>query len=398
MPARAVLDPPVAATQLRDVLVVDDDPMTSKLIAHILRETCTVRSAADGHEGLRLVQHRRPELILCDLMMPGMSGQEFFTAVKSRPEWRAVPLIFLTARSTPEDRADGLEFGADDYIVKPFYARELRARVHSLLKLREYQLAVADRNRTIEEELDIARRIMQERILPHTLPALPTLRMHSIYRPMDKIGGDFYDVVDFGDRRGLIVADVSGHGIPGAFIAALTQMAFRLCTRQAEEPHQVLQLMNEELLQRCLEEFFVTAVYLEYDPRQRTIRYCNAGHQCRPVLYRNGALEVWDGASSYPLAIIPELEATTAVARVRAGDRLFLYTDGIIECDDGDETFGEERLHAFLRVHAHLPAADLEALLLEELLAFSKQPTFADDVTMLIFDFLESPQPSRTSE
>ncbi len=303
----------------------------------------------------------------------------------------SVPLIFLTARSDPEDRADGLEFGADDYIVKPFYPRELRARVHSLLKLREYQLAVADRNRIIEEELDIAGRIMQERILPTKMPALPCMRAHPIYRPMDKIGGDFYDVIDFGERRGLIIADVSGHGIPGAFIAALTQMAFRLCTSRGGEPHEILQRINEELLQRCLEEFFVTAIYLEYDPRQRTIRYCNAGHQCRPVLYRNGEVHVWDGASSYPLAIVEELDGTTEIEQVQPGDRLFLYTDGIIECDDGEEVYGDERFHAFLRDEGHTSPEDLEDRLLGELRKYSGKDSFSDDLTMLILEFLERP-------
>jgi two-component system, OmpR family, phosphate regulon response regulator PhoB len=117
------------------ILVVDDEPDISALVAyHLARESYRVRTAADGSEALAAVGSERPDLIVLDLMLPGMSGLEVLEELRGKEETRDVPVILLTARREEEDRVEGLRLGADDYLPKPFSPRELVLRVGAVLR------------------------------------------------------------------------------------------------------------------------------------------------------------------------------------------------------------------------------------------------------------------------
>jgi two-component system, OmpR family, phosphate regulon response regulator PhoB len=117
------------------ILVVDDEPDVSALVAyHLARESYRVQTVADGAEAMRAVESDVPDLIVLDLMLPGMSGMEVLREMRNRPEMREVPIILLTAKREQEDRIAGLSVGADDYIVKPFSPQELVLRVSAVLR------------------------------------------------------------------------------------------------------------------------------------------------------------------------------------------------------------------------------------------------------------------------
>jgi two-component system, OmpR family, phosphate regulon response regulator PhoB len=117
------------------ILVVDDEPDISALVAyHLARASYQVRTAPDGQEALRAVQSQLPDLIVLDLMLPGVSGLEVLRELRRRPETKAVPVILLTARREEKDRIEGLELGADDYVAKPFSPQELILRISAVLR------------------------------------------------------------------------------------------------------------------------------------------------------------------------------------------------------------------------------------------------------------------------
>lgn len=117
------------------ILVVDDEPDISALVAyHLARESYRVRTAADGTEAIRAVEAERPDLVVLDLMLPGMSGLEVLGELRSRGETQDLPVILLTARREEQDRIEGLTLGADDYISKPFSPQELVLRVGAVLR------------------------------------------------------------------------------------------------------------------------------------------------------------------------------------------------------------------------------------------------------------------------
>jgi two-component system, OmpR family, phosphate regulon response regulator PhoB len=117
------------------ILVVDDEPDISALVAyHLARASYRVRTAPDGAEALRAVESQMPDLVVLDLMLPGYSGLEVLRELRRRPETSALPVILLTARREEQDRIEGLELGADDYVSKPFSPQELILRVGAVLR------------------------------------------------------------------------------------------------------------------------------------------------------------------------------------------------------------------------------------------------------------------------
>jgi two-component system phosphate regulon response regulator PhoB len=117
------------------ILVVDDEPDISALVAyHLARERYRVRTAADGVDAMRALETERPDLVVLDLMLPGMSGLEVLAEIRRRPDTVEIPVILLTARREERDRIDGLRQGADDYLAKPFSPQELVLRVAAVLR------------------------------------------------------------------------------------------------------------------------------------------------------------------------------------------------------------------------------------------------------------------------
>jgi two-component system phosphate regulon response regulator PhoB len=129
--SEAQMDSPTPA----QILVVEDERDIAALVAyHLTREGYRVRTAAGGREALEATQHERPDLVVLDLMLPGLSGQEVLAELKGRPETADVPVVVLTARREEADRIRGLELGADDYVTKPFSPQELVLRVGAVLR------------------------------------------------------------------------------------------------------------------------------------------------------------------------------------------------------------------------------------------------------------------------
>jgi putative two-component system response regulator len=121
------------------VLVVDDEPSNRRLMATLLaRDGHSVRTAANGHQALEILAEEEPDLVLSDVMMPGMSGFELCTEMKSAPATRLIPVVLVTSLEGARDKVAGLDAGADDLLRKPFHAPELLARVRSLLRIRRY--------------------------------------------------------------------------------------------------------------------------------------------------------------------------------------------------------------------------------------------------------------------
>jgi signal transduction histidine kinase len=137
-----------------EVLVVEDNIDMRRLLHHLVGQEFRVRLARDGREGLAAAREQAPDLILTDVMMPEMSGTELCAAIKSDPALAAVPVVLVTSKAEREMKIQGLEFGADDYVTKPFHPRELMARVRSLVKLRQAQQLLAERNALLETTND----------------------------------------------------------------------------------------------------------------------------------------------------------------------------------------------------------------------------------------------------
>jgi phosphoserine phosphatase RsbU/P len=259
-------------------------------------------------------------------------------------------------------------------------------------------LAREERLLAINKELQIANQI-QSSILPREVPRLAGLEIVARYLPMSAVAGDFYDFLVVDNRRiGILVADVTGHGVPAALIASMLKVAFAGQTAHAEDPARILAGLNRALCGK-FEEHFVTAAYVFVDLDKFVLRYAGAGHP--PLLLaprtnvhgrESESREV--EANGLMLGLFPEATYSSTEIPLDPGDRVLLYTDGILEAmNSAREEFGKSRLKNFLAASSS-SASHLADALLFELRRWSgaeAQRTHDDDITLLILDFLPSP-------
>src|SRR5499427_1572496 len=269
--------------QKKVVLVVDDAPANIRVVNEILRSSYRVRVATSGEKALELVKVTPPpDLILLDVMMPGIDGYEVCTRLKANPETRDIPVIFLTGQTGTEDETKGFEVGAVDYIHKPFSEAVVKARVHTHLMLREAHAQIARQLLEINRELEMAR-LIQLSILPRSTPKIHGLEIVARYLPMTSVAGDFYDFIVVDEKHvGILVADVSGHGLPSALIASMLQVALTAQAGYASDPARVLSGLNHALCGK-FELNFVTAAYVYVDMEKKLLTYAGAGHP--PLLF-----------------------------------------------------------------------------------------------------------------
>jgi phosphoserine phosphatase RsbU/P len=242
----------------------------------------------------------------------------------------------------------------------------------------------------ISKELEIARRI-QSSTLPQSVPTLAGLEIAARYVPMSAVAGDFYDFLCINEKRvGILVADVTGHGVPAALIASMLKVAFEDQADHAHDPARVLSGLNRSLCGR-FDAHFVTAAYLFVDLEKSLLHYSAAAHP--PLLLASGTAgkvrEIEE--NGLMLGMFPEAVYSSVEIRVGPGDRCLLYTDGILEAKNAArEQFGKSRCKEFLETRRDIPAARFANTLLDSVAGFSGYNSVRaqeDDITLLVLDF-----------
>jgi phosphoserine phosphatase RsbU/P len=375
----------------KSILIVDDTPINIGVISGALKDSFATKVATSGEKALAIASGRdKPDLILLDILMPEMDGYEVCRRLKANLDTRDIPVIFLTSQTEAEDETKGFEVGAVDYIHKPFSAAVVKARVRTHLMLREAHAQIAQQLVEINAELEMARQI-QLSILPSTTPKITGMDIVARYIPMTSVAGDFYDFIVVDERHvGILIADVSGHGLPAALIASMLQVALTAQARHVSEPGKVLAGLNQALCGK-FQHNFVTAAYVYVDLEKNTMNYAGAGHPPL-LLWRKST-----GSASQLLEnglVMGQFEEATydsLQVPIEAGDRFVLYTDGILEtCNPAQEEFGTDRFMQFMETNNKLTAGPFADALLLELARWLEQPPgegHKDDISLLAVDF-----------
>ncbi|WP_254062046.1 PP2C family protein-serine/threonine phosphatase [Acidobacterium sp. S8] len=235
----------------------------------------------------------------------------------------------------------------------------------------------------LHKELDVAKRI-QLSILPPMFPVSPHFKVVARYVPMTSVAGDFYDFLAVQDgKAGLLIADVSGHGVPAALIASMVKLAATSQKEHAAHPAELLAGMNTTLCGNTQNQF-VTAAYVYLDAEAGELRYAAAGHPPM-LLIRDGEVTTVE-ENGIMLALFSHAVYTSIACKLRKGDRIVLYTDGIIEAEDTkEEQFGSERLRALLRECTGFSPDQTADLILARVRAWSVEQD--DDLTLLVCDY-----------
>ena len=261
------------------ILVVDDSATNLQVLVRTLHGSGhRILAARDGTTALEIARRARPDLVLLDVMMPGIDGFEVCRLLKADPETRESAVIFRSARGEVADKVSGLELGAVDYITKPIQGEEVLARVATHLSQQHLERAVRQSRDRLDRELASAAR-MQRLILPASMPRHPALKFAAFYETSRHAGGDYYDVLTLApDRFGVMVADVSGHGAPAAIVMAMIRAVLHTYPAAADDPPQVLHHINRHFRYLWDTAMYATAVYAVIYSARITVRVSSAGH------------------------------------------------------------------------------------------------------------------------
>ncbi len=361
------------------ILTIDDHPLNLRIIEKTLsKEGYRVLSAANGPSGRRLARQQQPDLILLDIKMPGEDGFDVIRSLKQDPATMAIPVIFLTASHSVTSKLKGFQLGAVDYITKPFHPLEVIARIRLHLKL-----SIAG-NSLITAQADRLRQVSQAQasLLP-TPQTHPDAAFGIFYKTMEEAGGDFYDIIDVADNiKGYFIADFSGHGIETSYMTYSLKALLTQNFTPIYKPSESMKIINDVLVELLPEEKYLTACYLLINRMTGLATIINAGHL--PVIFMPASGEAHlikiDGDI---LGIFTDATFGVMQFKVSPGDRLFMYTDGLVESVRNKITWcrGADTLLPLFREAPRLSIEDMPQYLVGKIF---NDNTFPEDDILLI--------------
>lgn len=366
------------------ILIVDDVPANVDILVQALRGDYKLSVAIDGTAAIRSAEKNPPDLVLLDIVMPGLDGYQVCEALRAREATREVPVMFLSALEDVTNKARGFEVGGNDYLTKPFEVLEVKARVRSLLKAKLYADAVRE---AAARDLRIAREI-QMGILPWDLQAATKgtgLDAHAAIEPARQVGGDLYEVLRVSDRRVVAaLGDVSGKGIPAALFMAVTFTVLRTLARVVADPDEILRRLNDELVEQNPRGMFVTLQCLVFDLEKGVVSCAGAGHHSLVILSPGRPPRLACPSTGRPAGLLLRNPVERETLALEPGDTFVLFSDGVSEAMNAQEDFyGEERLLAALAGAAGSTPAETVERVLTDVRAFVAGAKQSDDITVL---------------
>ena len=376
------------------VLIVDDEPDIETLIRQRFKRRdgdfrFEFSFARNGAEALRQIE-ADPELdlVVTDINMPVMDGLELLTHINAL-DGRVVKAIILSAYGDMGNIRTAMNRGAFDFLTKPIDFKDFETTLRRTREALEAErLGVESRQRltALEQELDIAAQI-QISMLPREFPTGIGCDIYAEMAPARRVGGDFYDFFTVGDHRvGFLIGDVSGKGVPAALFMAVSRTLLRATALQGFDPAECLTYVNKVLGTQREGAVFVTIFYGILDTRTGEVEFCIGGHN-PPYRVTSGA-----GVSSISepggvvVGLLPpdDVQYETGRFRMKAGESIFLFTDGVPEAMNSDGGFfGERALRKLLMESAGVEAREMTQKVLAAVAGFTEGAVQSDDITAM---------------
>ncbi len=385
------------------LLIVDDQPTYIQTLAKLLKEDYHIQVATRGSKALEIAAGENPpDLILLDIEMPEMSGHQVCQQLKDKQETRNIPVIFVTARDAAEDEEVGFNLGAVDYISKPYHPVVVRARVRNQTrrkraeeKISQYAAEMESKNKELEliynqldRELEKARRI-HEKTLPASIPRIKDISISSHYQPAQKIGGDFYDIIQNEEKLIIYLSDVTGHSMEGSMLSIFVKEAvnsFISLKPEEIEPEKILvHLYNQYNKQGYPLDYFICIFLAVLDLKTCQFAYTGAGFQT-PQLVDTGRERFQLLSQGLPISsAVPReiIDLKSKTIQITRGTTILLTTDGLVEQASGDELYGE-RLEKVFYENSHLSTEALVSRINQDFLSFNDSLQGDDDITLCV--------------
>lgn len=391
-----------AAKRSGRILAVDDDQFSRELLArHLERQGHTVCQANSGKAAFDILIEAPFDIVILDIMMPGMSGFQFLETLKLDEHLRDTSVLVVSALDDPASIARCIEFGAEDYLPRDFDPSILKARIDSLLEKKEYKLRndLAMR-RLMETQLQLAGELKEaagyvKSLLPRRLD------WHDVaadweFIPSLSLGGDsfYYHTID-DDRLAIFLLDVSGHGIQAALLSATIMNMLRSLALGGLDygtPSSVLTRLNASFHVEEQNNMFFTIWYGVYDARDRILRWAGAGSPPAIIIGPDGSVAELSGDG--PVIGVDGSAVFSDFQRIIApGSHLYLFSDGLYEVRTGESVMLSWKDFISLLVDHHRECALAPhclspiRLIVDAVKALSGRDIFDDDVSIVEFAF-----------
>ena len=400
------------------LLIVDDDKVARCSLSRDLQQlNHEVRSATDGSDAWNILQQERISFVITDWRMPHMDGVELCRRIRCADFPQYVYVILMTTKDEKDALIEGMEAGADDFVVKPFSRGELHARLKAGERILKLQRDLAQRNEELSEsnqklsqaysvikrDLEAGAKI-QSSLLPASTSTICGVRFDSIFLPSTFVAGDIFNYFRLDeDHIGFYVLDVAGHGIPSAMLSVTLSKALSPANHQEcvlkqfvpvpdppyykiISPARAVQLLNQRFQADDDTMQYFTMVYGHIDTRDRRVAITQAGHP-PPILLQKEADATLIGTGGYPVGMLPDLDYEKHEFTLNQGDRLILYSDGITECTNNHQAeFSVERLIGVLEEGRNLSLRELMERIEESLRLWRENNDFEDDITLLAME------------
>jgi len=385
-------------TAMGRILIADDQQHILDALDLLLTASgFSTEAATHPSHVLRALETQQFDAVLMDLnytrgTVEGGEGLDLVSRIRSIDS--LLPVIIMTAWSSVDIAVEAMRRGASDFVQKPWENGDLLQKLESQLSRARTQRRA---QRLHDEELHEARAI-QDSLLPKKLPCIPGYEVAAMTQPLRFVGGDYYSVVPVSEHEtAFCIADVSGKGMPAALLMSSLQAALQPLIAQRLEPHELCHRLNRILCDLTPIGKFISFFYGLLDTRSNRLTYCNAGHN-PPLLVRADGTSTELKAAGAVLGQFPHWLYEPSRLQMRPGDKLLLFTDGLVEAPNSDnDQFGEQNLIRIARENAYASAEDLMARLLRSA-SDHCGAHFHDDSSLIVLKAIAGPRSADSLE
>jgi len=370
------------------ILVIDDDTAVQELLRRTLKKQgYEVTVASNGEEGVAQAQKLRPALIICDWIMPRLTGIDVCRRVKADPDLSTTQFFLLTSLGSIADRVKGLDAGADDFISKPIELNELQARVRAGLRLHQLSRDLKIAKQSLEAELGEAAEYVQS-LLPD--PMVEPVSIESKFIPSRQLGGDCFDYnwLD-SDYLAIYLLDVAGHGLRAALpsVTVLSLLRSRtLPNVDYYKPSDVLRALNTTFQMSYQNDKYFTIWYGVYNRSKRQLVYASAGHPPAVLISQSPTSNPQVKqlkTPGMPVGMFPDARYVDNCCDVEDLSTLYIFSDGVYEIHQPDGNIWGLDSFIDLLVSYNGATADPLELVLSYTQKLNAKPVFDDDWSLL---------------
>lgn len=378
------------------ILSVDDENDLELLLTQYFRRKIRkgeyeFHFAHNGVEALTMMLKEKDfDIILSDINMPEMDGLTLLTKINEMRN-PALKCIMVSAYGDMGNIRQAMNNGAFDFATKPIDLDDLSVTIEKAIEQIDYIKQSQKEHSQLESiktDLAVAGEI-QQAILPRIFPPFPEfdaqLDLAATMIPAKDVGGDFYDFFRIDDERiGLVMADVSGKGVPASIFMAVSRTLIRALGMRGDEPSKNIEQVNTLLCKESVDCMFVTVFYAIYNVNTGQLDYCNAGHNAPYIIHADGSITQLATDGNCMVGAIEGLTFKPAQLQLSQGDTIVMYTDGVNEATNSAfEEYGDTRFETTLKSLAGRSCEDITKGILDSVKAFTGDAPQSDDITLL---------------